>query len=85
MELQKKIIKGKCKWFSQIKGFGFLTLDPEFENQTDKVEDIFFHFSSIEVEGFKTLNEGQEVEFEITKGKDGRLQAVHIVPINNKF
>ncbi|MEK9629530.1 MAG: cold-shock protein [Nitrospinota bacterium] len=54
---------GKVKWFSNQKGYGFI--------QTDEGEDIFVHFSAIQSEGFKTLAQGQEVEFEISEGPKG--------------
>jgi CspA family cold shock protein len=54
---------GKVKWFNDSKGFGFLT--------TDDGTDIFVHHSAIQGEGFKTLDEGQEVEFEIVQGAKG--------------
>ncbi|MCW5197720.1 transcription antiterminator/RNA stability regulator CspE [Buchnera aphidicola] len=57
-------IKGKVKWFNEAKGFGFIT--PE-----DGSKDVFVHFSSIQGEGFKTLEEGQNVEFEIQEGPKG--------------
>ena len=52
-------IKGNVKWFNESKGFGFIT--PE-----DGSKDVFVHFSAIQTNGFKTLAEGQRVEFEIT-------------------
>jgi CspA family cold shock protein len=55
--------KGKVKWFNAEKGYGFI----ERENG----EDVFVHFSAIEMEGFKTLEEGQEVSFEIVQGAKG--------------
>jgi cold shock protein len=58
---------GTVKWFNDAKGFGFIT--PEAGN-----EDIFVHFSAIEGSGFKTLAEGQRVEFEVVRGQKG-LQA----------
>jgi cold shock protein len=54
---------GKMKWFSNQKGYGFI--------QTDDGEDIFVHFSAIQTEGFKTLAQGQEVDFEISEGPKG--------------
>ncbi len=62
--------KGKVKWFNNQKGYGFIT--PENGN------DVFVHHTAIQGEGYKTLNEGQEVEFEITKGEKGE-QAVNVV------
>ena len=61
--------KGKVKWFSNQKGYGFIT--PESGN------DVFVHHSSIQSEGYKTLDEGQEVEFEIEQGPKGE-QAVSV-------
>ena len=55
--------RGKVKWFSNQKGYGFIT--PESGN------DVFVHHSSIQSDGYKTLEEGQEVEFEIEKGPKG--------------
>ncbi len=60
---------GKVKWFNDAKGYGFL------EQETG--EDVFVHFSSIQMEGFKTLVEGQEVEFEIHTGEKG-LHAANV-------
>lgn len=57
-------MKGTVKWFSDQKGYGFIT--PE-----DGQKDIFFHFSAIQVEGFKTISENDKVEFEVTSGAKG--------------
>ncbi len=56
-------MKGTVKWFNESKGYGFIT--PE----TGK--DVFAHFSEIKMEGFKTLHEGQEVEFEVVNSPKG--------------
>ncbi len=53
------------KWFNDAKGFGFVTPD-------DGSEDLFAHFSSINMNGFKTLTEGQKVRFDITPGQKGK-------------
>lgn len=55
--------EGKVKWFDAAKGFGFI----ESEDGTD----VFLHFSAIQSEGFKTVEEGQKVTFEVTKGAKG--------------
>jgi len=57
-------LKGICKWFNSAKGFGFINADGE-----DK--DIFVHWSSIEMEGYKTLKEGEPVEFVLEDGPKG--------------
>jgi CspA family cold shock protein len=62
--------KGRVKWFNEQKGFGFIS--------QDKGDDLFVHFSSIKQDGFKALQEGDEVEFEIAQGKKG-LQAIDVV------
>ncbi|CAH2212286.1 cold-shock protein [Tepidibacter aestuarii] len=54
---------GIVKWFNSEKGFGFITVDGG--------EDVFVHFSAIQTDGFKTLEEGQKVEFEVTEGPKG--------------
>lgn len=57
------IITGTVKWFNETKGFGFIS--------SDTGEDVFAHFSEIQSNGFKVLNEGQRVQFTIVAGKKG--------------
>ena len=65
--------RGRIKWFNDAKGYGFI-------EQPDGGEDVFVHFSAITMEGFKTLSEGQEVEFEIRQGDKG-LQAANVTSV----
>lgn len=66
------MVKGKVKWFSNQKGYGFIT--PE------NGKDVFVHHGAIQGEGYKSLEEGQEVEFEITQSPKGE-QAINVVKI----
>lgn len=63
--------KGTVKWFNSTKGFGFIT-----NNETD--EDLFVHYSGLAMDGFKTLEDGQSVTFDIIQGNRG-LQAVNVL------
>ncbi|HEX9757466.1 MAG TPA: cold-shock protein [Nitrospiria bacterium] len=65
--------KGNVKWFNASKGFGFIS--------QESGEDLFVHFSAIQGDGFKSLDEGQPVEFEITQGPKG-LQATNVVKLS---
>lgn len=64
------MLSGKVKWFNNAKGYGFI-------NEDGKGEDLFAHYSAIEMEGYKTLKAGQPVKFEVVQGPKG-LHAVKI-------
>ena len=61
--------KGTVKWFNAAKGYGFI--------QRENGEDVFVHFSAIQTQGYRSLDEGSQVEFEVTKGPKG-LQATNV-------
>ena len=67
------MVQGTVKWFNMDKGFGFISQ----ENGTD----VFAHFSKIKSNGFKSLEDGQKVQFDVEKGERG-LQAVNIIKIS---
>jgi len=66
-------VQGRVKWFNPEKGYGFI-------EREDGGGDVFVHFSAIEMDGFKTLNEGEQVEFEIVEGARGP-QAANVVRV----
>ena len=66
--------QGVVKWFNNKKGYGFV-------RQDGVNEDIFVHFSSIAMKGYKTLREGEAVQYDLSKGNDGKLQAENLVVI----
>jgi len=65
-------IQGTVKWFNATKGYGFISRDGG--------EDVFVHYSAIQTEGYRTLNEGQLVEFTVERGPKG-LQASNVTPL----
>ncbi|SMG53609.1 cold shock domain-containing protein [Paenibacillus aquistagni] len=65
-------MKGTVKWFNAEKGYGFISVEGG--------EDVFVHYSAIQTDGFKALDEGQEVEFEITDGNRGP-QAANVIKL----
>jgi cold shock protein len=64
--------QGTVKWFNASKGFGFI--------QRESGEDVFVHYSAIQADGYRSLNEGQAVEFEVTRGPKG-LQATNVTSL----
>ena len=66
---------GTVKWFSNQKGYGFI--------EYDEGEDIFVHFTGIQMDGYRKLDEGQKVEFRAVEGSRG-LQATDVVPLDQK-
>ena len=60
-------MKGTVKWFNAKKGFGFIS--------DEEGNDVFVHFSALQIDGFKVLDEGDEVEFEVVNGEKGPLAA----------
>jgi cold shock protein len=73
-EEDQEMATGTVKWFNDAKGFGFITQD-------NGGEDVFCHHTAIQAEGFRSLSEGQKVEFDVTKGPKG-LQAANVRPIS---
>jgi len=67
------VVEGTVKWFNDAKGYGFI--------QQDGGQDVFVHYSSIKTEGFKTLAEGQRVQFEVVQGERGP-KAANVVKIS---
>jgi CspA family cold shock protein len=72
MERDVCLMQGKVKWFNAEKGYGFI--------EREDGDDVFVHFSAIQAEGFKSLEEGQNVEFEIVEGARGP-QAANVVKL----
>lgn len=65
--------EGTVKWFNPEKGYGFISQAGG--------EDLFVHFSEIRMDGYKTLDEGQAVSFDVVTGRDGKLQASNVVKL----
>jgi cold shock protein len=69
MDKERTMAQGTVKWFNDAKGYGFI--------QIEGGEDVFVHYSAIQSQGFKSLAEGDQVEFEVTRGPKG-LQAANV-------
>lgn len=67
LQEEEKNMQGKVKWFNESKGFGFI--------EAEDGKDVFVHFSAIQGDGFKTLNEGENVEFDLEQGQKGPAAA----------
>jgi len=65
---------GKVKWFNDSKGWGFIEPD-------EGGDDVFVHYSAIQQDGFRSLKEGERVEYELRPGKDGKYQAANVIKI----
>jgi CspA family cold shock protein len=70
---EEEMQKGKVKWFSEAKGYGFIEVEGK--------KDIFVHYSAIQKDGFRTLDEGQDVEFEVVDGAKGPQAANVVTPV----
>jgi CspA family cold shock protein len=71
MEVVFYMPTGTVKWFNENKGWGFIVPD-------EGGDDVFVHYSAIETEGFKTLKEGQKIDYELKLGKNGKYQADNV-------
>lgn len=70
--MSEQKIRGTVKWFNVVKGYGFIG--------HEQGDDVFVHFSAIQMDGYRKLKQGQEVEFNLTAGPKG-LQAQNVIPI----
>ena len=70
---RRKQMKGTVKWFNNQKGYGFIS--------TEEGNDVFVHYSALNMEGFRTLDDGQEVEFDVVVGENGKTQAANVTKL----
>lgn len=75
--METEVYVGAVIWFNVKKGFGFI----EWQKDNVKQKDMFMHFSDISMSGFKTINAGQKVTFEIGANKDGEPKAINVVAL----
>ena len=68
-----KMAQGSVKWFNPEKGYGFIS--------QENGEDLFVHYSEIKMDGFRTLEDGQKVSFDVVEGNDGKMQASNVKKI----
>jgi len=66
----RRLAQGTVKWFNAAKGYGFI--------EQESGDDIFVHYSAIKDEGFKTLNEGEKVDYEVSENDGGKTQAINV-------
>ena len=66
-------MKGTVKWFNNQKGYGFIS--------TAEGNDVFVHYSALNMEGFRTLDDGQEVDFDVVVGENGKTQAANVTKL----
>lgn len=71
-------MRGTVKWFDERKGYGFIEVDRE--SNGDRHKDVFVHYSAVQMEGYKRLQENQRVEFDIVRGNKGE-QAENVVVV----
>ncbi len=71
-------MQGVCKWFDAKKGYGFIN-SPEIVDSEERVQDIFVHWTKITMDGFKKIEQGETVEFDLIRAEDGKPQAENVV------
>ncbi|WP_432888224.1 cold-shock protein [Kribbella sp. CA-245084] len=74
------MVRGTVKWFNADKGYGFLAVETGGDGDGNEIDDVFVHWSRIVSDGYKTLEDGQPVEFQIVDGPKGR-EADAVTPI----
>jgi cold shock protein len=75
---------GIVKWFSAVKGYGFIGFNSKGNWPTELDKDVFVHYTAIQTSGYKKLNEGDSVEFSVEDGNNNRLQATQVVNLSHE-